>query len=354
MMEKPLLSSSRLVDSVRAIENSRRRIAVVVDAEGRLQGTLTDGDVRRCLLAGGTLETGVTGAMNASPLSAPVDSTDLHLLELMHSRNVMAVPLVDLAGRFKRLVHLMDLTPGQDQGDASGFACAVIMAGGMGTRLRPLTEHIPKPMVDIGGVPLLERQIARLARSGMRQVYLAVNYLGHIIEDHFGDGDGFGLRISYLREQESLGTAGALSLLPERPDRPVLVMNGDILTLSDFGSLLAFHQRHGADLTVAAVDYHIRIPYGVIQAEGAYAVSLTEKPAQRFLCNAGMYVLGPRVFGHLPDRPAFNMPDIIAGALAGGRKVAVFPLHEYWSDVGTPADLEKAREFYLNHINDHE
>lgn len=353
-METPLSPNARLVEAVRAIEQSRRRIAVVTDADGRLLGTLTDGDVRRCLLAGGTLDTLAVKAMNSAPLTASPSVTDEHLLELMRSRNVMAVPLVDSRGGFVRCVHLMDLSPGHAPGNAAGFGCAVIMAGGAGMRLRPLTERIPKPMVDIGGVPLLERQVVRLARSGISRVFLAVNYLSHVIEEHFGDGSRFGVQIDYLREKETLGTAGALALLPVRPDRPVLVMNGDILTTSNFASLLAFHQRHSADVTVAAIDHHISIPYGVIQADGPYVTQLTEKPAQRFLCNAGIYALAPGVFARLPARPAFGMPDLVADCLAAARQVAVFPLHEYWSDIGTPADLEKAREFYLNHVKDHE
>lgn len=174
------------------------------------------------------------------------------------------------------------------------------MAGGEGMRLRPLTETIPKPMVDIGGVPLIERQIQRLVRAGIRRAYISVNYLSHIIEKHFGDGVDFGLEICYLREQEKLGTAGALSLLPERPVAPIIVMNGDILTTSDFGSLYAFHNNYSAQVTVAAVDYRVNIPYGVIRAEGPYVTELAEKPSQRFLCNAGIYAVSPLALGMLP------------------------------------------------------
>jgi dTDP-glucose pyrophosphorylase len=335
------------MEAVRVIEGSRRRIAVVTDACDRLLGTLTDGDVRRCLLAGGTLETPVSAAMNPAPVTARPNSSVGHLLSLMRRANVLALPVVDKAGRYQQLVHLSDIdAPGPHPHEHSAFAFAVIMAGGEGTRLRPLTETIPKPMVDIGGVPLLERQVQRLAKAGLTRVYISVNYLGHIIEDHFGDGTDFGIEIRYLHEQEKLGTAGALALLPEVPQAPIIVMNGDILTTSDIVSLYAFHREHAARITVAAVDYRVNVPYGVIQSDGAYVNALLEKPSQRFLCNAGIYAVAPETLGLLKGAQHCNMTDIVEACLTASFPVAVFPLHEYWSDIGTPDDLEKARALF--------
>jgi dTDP-glucose pyrophosphorylase len=313
MRDRPLGPGALLVDAVRAIEQSHRRIAVVADEQGRLLGTLTDGDVRRCLLAGGTLETSVTDAMNPQPVTADVGSADGYVLDLLRRANVMALPLVDEAGIFQRIVHLTDLGQSEAVQDARGFAFAVIMAGGEGTRLRPLTRQVPKPMLEVGGVPMLERQIERLAGAGIGRVYISVNYLSHVIEAHFGDGTAFGIEIRYLREQERLGTAGALSLLPERPHAPILVMNGDILT------------------------------YGVLRADGAFVTELAEKPSQRFLCNAGMYVVSPDCLDLVPSTAAHDITTLIQTCLDRRLPVAVFPVHEYWSDVGTPDDLEKAR-----------
>jgi dTDP-glucose pyrophosphorylase len=344
MIEKPLRPEARLIDAVRAIEISRRRMAVVVDADNRLAGTLTDGDIRRHLLAGGSLDAQVAKAMNPNPLSAQEGSPEGYIKDLMRLKNVVAIPLLDQDGKYLRLVHLMDLEQGESPSDkAVRFSFAVIMAGGEGTRLRPLTETIPKPMVEIGGVPLLERQIRRLVNIGIPRVYVSVNYLGHIIEEYFGNGDGFGIEICYLREQEKLGTAGALTLLPEQPEGPIIVMNGDILTTSDLDSFYHFHNAHGANITVAAIDHSVHIPYGVIRAEGPFITGLIEKPSERFLCNAGIYALSPQALERLPKNAQSNMTDLVEICLSGKLPVAVFPVHEYWNDIGTPDDLEKAR-----------
>jgi dTDP-glucose pyrophosphorylase len=347
MKETTLSPNSKLLDAVRTIENSRRRMAVVVDADQRLIGTLSDGDVRRCLLTGGSMETPVSQAMNVSPLTAKVGSSSAHLIDLMRKRNVMAIPIVGEEMRFEHLVHLIDIELSQIGNlTFAEFDFAVIMAGGEGSRLRPLTDSIPKPMVEINGAPLLERQIARLIMAGIKDVYLSVNYLSHIIENHFGNGERFGIRIHYLREQQKLGTAGALALLPKRPSRPILVMNGDILTTSDFGGLYAFHDTHKAEVTVAAVDYRVNVPYGVIKTKGVYATGLIEKPSQNFLCNAGIYAVSPDALDLLQGITHLNMTDIIDTCLSRKIPVAVFPVHEYWSDIGTPDDLEKARNFF--------
>jgi dTDP-glucose pyrophosphorylase len=346
VIEKPLGLDSPIVEAVMAIEATNRRIAVVVSENCKLLGTLTDGDIRRFILSGGNLESTVASAMNPNPISAQDGCSDSYILDLMRVGNIMALPLVDKNGLFVRLVHRTDLLSEKNSRGESDFAFAVIMAGGEGMRLRPITDKIPKPMVDICGVPLLERQIQRLARAGLSRIYLSVNYLSHVIEDYFGDGSCFGLEIRYLREKEKLGTGGALSLLPETPSTPIIVMNGDILTTFDFISLNDFHKSQGAEITLAAVNYCVDIPFGVVQNSGFCVTGLVEKPSQRFLCNAGIYVLDPAILKQLPNSRAFNMTDIIDCCLAASKKVSVFPVHEYWSDIGTPADLDKARSFF--------
>jgi len=347
MIEKPLSVGSLLRDAVRAIESSVRRIAVVTADDGRVVGTLTDGDVRRCLLAGGSLDTLATAAMNAQPVTAPEGSPDGYILDLLKRWNIMALPLIDAGGAYVRLVHLRDLAAADEAPSGpSGFELAVIMAGGEGKRLRPITSDIPKPMVAVGGIPLIERQVRTLAAAGVQRIYIAVHYLSEVIEDHFGAGERFGVAIDYLRERTKLGTAGALSLLPDRPRAAFLLLNGDVLTTSDFGSLHQYHLDHAAAVTVSAVHYVVDVPYGVIRAEGSYVAGLEEKPSQRLLCNAGIYALSPEALDLVPSGRPYDMTQLITDCLAGRKAVAVFPVHEYWTDIGTPADLEKAQRLF--------
>lgn len=344
----------KLLDAIRAIESSYRRIAVIVDDNRYLLGTLTDGDVRRFLLAGGNLQAPVLQSMNTKPSVANESSSEKQIINLMQKRNVMAVPIINQKGQFLRLVHLSDLDLEFSKNKVAGiteFDFAVIMAGGEGERLRPITATIPKPMVEVCGSPLLEHQIESLIKAGIKRVYISINYLGHVIEDYFRDGGNFGIEICYLREQEKLGTAGALALLPEKPRGSIIVMNGDILTTYDIGNLYAFHQNNSSDLTVAAIDYHVNIPYGTINTEGLYVKEIIEKPSQRFLCNAGIYAISPQALKLVQGVGYFNMTDIIDACIRNKMPVAAFPLHEYWSDIGTTDDLQKARKFFSKGIS---
>ena len=348
-MYQPLTPDLPLLEAVRSIESSFCRIAVVTDQDNKVIGTLTDGDVRRCLLNGGNMSTAVAEAMAKNPITALPETPDNILINLLHNHNILAVPIVDRGGHLVKILHMRDLLESDSFQILTSFESAVIMAGGEGTRLRPLTETIPKPMVSVGGVPLLERQINQLLKHGIKRVYLSVNYLGHIIEDHFADGNSFGLDIRYLREESKLGTAGSLSLLPEQPSRPILVINGDILTSCDFLGLYDFHVNTMASVTIAASEYNLRIPYGIVECDGARLISLTEKPSQRFLCNTGIYALSPAILSMIPYLVQYNMTDLIASCLSEGKPVSVFPIHEFWSDIGTPSDLAKARNLFSAH-----
>lgn len=353
MSEAPLRTDCTLYDAVRAIEASHRRLAVVTADDGRLVGTLTDGDVRRCLLAGGTLQSRVDAAMGTNPVIAYTTTSDREIVELLRENNLRALPIVDDDGRYLRIVHLDELVPDEQTViGADHFKAAVIMAGGEGTRLRPLTERIPKPMVEIAGLPLLERQVHRLAKARIEQLYVSVNYLAHLIEDHFSDGSRFGVSIEYLREKERMGTAGALSLLDNAVDGPLLVINGDVLTTSDFAHLYTYHVEQNAAITVSAINYHVDIPFGVVRTKGTSVVKIEEKPSQQFFCNAGIYALSSTALSLVPPGTSYDMTDLINDCLAARHKVAVFPVHEYWTDIGTPADLARAREVFAEELKD--
>jgi dTDP-glucose pyrophosphorylase len=344
--DNTLSSASTLIDAISAIEATNKRLAVVLSADNHVLGTLTDGDIRRYILQGHTLEAVATKVMNKNPTIASINASNSLLHEMLSSHNIRSLPLVDSENKYVRTLDEIELGSIKIKAiNKKTFSAAVIMAGGEGTRLMPLTENMPKPMVEINGLPLLERQIRRLCDMNITQIYISVNYLSEVIKNYFGDGSKFGVEILYLHENKKLGTAGALSLLPKFDEsHSVLVINGDVLTTSDFINLFHFHGEHQSLITIGAVDYHVEIPYGVIQNDGAKVKSLQEKPSQQFFCNAGIYALSSSVLNKIPDDKFWNMTDLIEQCLTEGDVVSVFPVHEYWSDIGTPADLDKARE----------
>jgi dTDP-glucose pyrophosphorylase/CBS domain-containing protein len=337
--------TSSIREVITRIDRSARlSIALVVDDQERLINTITDGDVRRGILAGYTLDDPIDKLLtikaktpHATPLTAPLGTDTETLLRLMQDRAVRQIPLVDEAGRVVDIIILSDLLP-----PGKLPLQAVVMAGGLGTRLRPLTDNVPKPMLPVGGRPLMELTIEQLHRAGIRQVSISTNYRPEQIVDHFGDGSAFGIKLNYINEDRPLGTAGALGLMAP-PTEPLLVINGDILTKVDFRAMLAFHQEQHSDLTVAVRQYGLQVPYGVIECEGAFVRGLREKPEMTFLVNAGIYLLEPTVFQHIPNGQRLDMTDLIQRLLDAGRPVVSFPITEYWLDIGQHADYEQAQ-----------
>jgi dTDP-glucose pyrophosphorylase/CBS domain-containing protein len=330
--------------AVGAIERGRKTIAVLVDSDGLLVGTISDGDVRRAILRGVATDAPARDIANPTPTTVPDGTSEDDIARLLTQCGLEALPIVDASGRFLRTAFIEDMTRLKGTpASAAGYWAAVIMAGGEGKRLRPYTDKMPKPMLHIGGMPIMERNIRSLARLGVPRFFLSINYLGHIIEQHFADGAALGTHIAYLREDEPLGTGGALGLIDEPPGGPILIMNGDLITGIDVGKLLAFHNEHGAQITVAAKEYRMEVPFGVLQTAGAEITGMREKPSERFLCNAGIYVLHPQVIERLPRGPRFDMTTLIEIAMREKRKVVAFPLFELWHDVGTPSQLEEAR-----------
>ncbi len=325
---------------------SHTGILLLCDGDGVLRGTLTDGDVRRAILKGVSFDLPCEAAANMSPITAPEGVDEGRALELMiHSRKVPLnqLPLVDDRGRVKGLLLKTDLVGSPAELPLS----AIIMAGGYGTRLRPLTEELPKPMLPVGGRPLLELTLARLREAGIKKVTVTTHYLPEKIMDHFGDGSDFGVEISYLAEEEPLGTAGALGLM-DPPRGPVLVINGDILTQAAFPAMLEFHREHRAEMTVAVRQYALQVPYGVLECQGHRVCGLQEKPEYKFMVNAGIYILEPTVWALMPKAGRFNMTDLIEKLMAKDRTVVSFPVVEYWLDVGQPGDYRRAQDDLKN------
>jgi dTDP-glucose pyrophosphorylase/predicted transcriptional regulator len=329
-----------ILDAMQTIEKGSSQIVLVVDELEHLVGTVTDGDIRRGILRGRTLQDPVSTVMNANPLTSPAGQSRDAAIVLMRDKLIHQLPVVDKAGRVTGLVTLDGVLRELRQ-----ETLVVLMAGGLGTRLRPLTDATPKPLLPVGGRPLLEITIENLARQGFVNFALSVNYKADMFRAHFGSGEGMGVVIQYLQETERLGTAGALRLLPERPTAPVLMMNGDILTNLDARRLVQYHREQGAAITMCVREYEWKVPYGVVSMTNNYRVaSLEEKPSRREFVNAGIYVVSPEAFEHLPPSGSIDMPTLIDKVAGANGAAAVYPLHEYWLDIGHLDDLQRAQE----------
>lgn len=326
------------------IDQSARGIALVLDEQRHLIGTVTDGDIRRAILAGMNLDLSISELLQqrqpgfaSGAITAPLGTDDTTLLHLMSENDVRHIPLVDDHGCVADISFLTELVKEYELP-----LRALVMAGGQGSRLRPLTEELPKPMLPVGNKPLLQLIVEQLKQAGIRQVNVATHYKGDVIAEHFKNGEAFGVDIRYVKEDQPLGTAGALSLLDE-VDEPLLVMNGDILTRVDFRALLHFHREHKADLTVCVRQYEFNVPYGVIDADGVNVKGISEKPVVRQFINAGIYLLNPQVRKLIPNGQPYDIPDLIDRLIQEQRTVVCFPIREYWLDIGKVDQYDQAK-----------
>jgi dTDP-glucose pyrophosphorylase len=328
-----------LRQALSAIDRGAIEVVFVRAPNGRIVGTLTDGDVRRAILRGVPLDVpAVEGAMRRNFTSVAPEVSRAEVLDLMRARSISQVPVLDEHGALVGL-HLMN----ELIGASVKPNWAVIMAGGRGTRLYPLTETIPKPMLTVAGRPILERLVMHLVGYGIREIFLSIHYLGEIVEKHFGDGSAFGCRIRYLREEQPLGTGGALSLLPEPPRHPIVVMNGDLVTQVNVDRMLDHHRAAGRAMTVAARPYRVEIPFGVLDVEDSRVVGLHEKPSHHMLVNAGIYVISPEVVARVPPKTAVPMTALVEQCLESGLLVGTEFIEDEWIDVGRHDELKKAR-----------
>ncbi len=325
-----------LRQAVEIIDRGAAQIALVTEQD-RLIGIVTDGDVRRGLLRGESLDAPVTNIMRRDFRSLPAIATSAEALALMQRETLHQIPALDESGKLVHLFLLEDLIKPQRLPNS-----VVIMAGGEGKRLRPLTHDCPKPMLQVAGKPLLEIILKQCLDTGFEHFYFAVNYLKEQIQSHFQDGSAWGARIQYLEEDKPLGTAGALSLLPQRPDHPFLVLNGDVLTRVDYTHLLRFHADHQSTATLCVREHSTQIPYGVVRMDDVKVVAMEEKPVLTHYVNAGIYILNPDVLDLVPKDAFFDMPQLLETAAQQGKPVNAFPIHEYWLDIGHPETLERA------------
>ncbi len=327
-----------LRDAVRTIDAATIRAAFVVDADGAFAGLITDGDVRRALLSGASLDDPCRRVMNATPRQVSADDEGIARAHaILRTGAVLHVPVV-ADGRLVDVV----MSPVIDRPKVDHLP-VFLMAGGFGKRLRPLTDDCPKPMLPVGGRPILETILQRFVDAGFREFYISTHYLPEVIHAHFGDGSAWGVDIVYVHEEEPLGTAGALALLPDAVgDRPVVVMNGDVFTDVDLTGLVTFHEDRGAGATICLREYSHSIPFGVVDLEEGLVTAIREKPVLRHYVNAGIYVLSAQVRAMVQAGERVDMPELLQEAVARGSRVVGFPLWERWLDLGRPLDLQNA------------
>jgi len=330
--------SGTLLEAMRSLEKSGIEITLIVDDHGHLVGTLTDGDIRRALLKGVALESPLAPHLQKDFTAVGPKTGRAEVLDLMQSRTISQIPIVDGDGRLVG-IHLLH----EVLGAIVRPNWAVVMAGGQGTRLRPLTETIPKPMIRVAGRPILERIVLHLVSFGIRRVFLSINYLGNVIEEHFGDGARFGCRIEYIREEKALGTGGALAELPDPPTVPLVVMNGDLITQADIGAMLEYHLSGGQQVTLAVRRYFHTVPFGCVELDGERVSRMEEKPRLSRFVNAGIYVLDPHLVARVPRGQEFPLPGLLEQCIARGETVAAFEVEDDWIDIGQRDQLKQAR-----------
>jgi dTDP-glucose pyrophosphorylase/CBS domain-containing protein len=330
--------ATSIADAIAILDKAGTGALVLCTQDRVLRGLLTDGDIRRAILQGKPMNAPCDTIATRVPMVAPRFITSREALDLMNQHDIHHLPLVDAESHVVEFLLRKDLVP-----DVRLDLSAVIMAGGYGKRLLPLTENMPKPMLPVGDRPLLELIIQQLRRSGIRDVNLTTHYLPESIMNHFGKGENFGVRLNYFKEDHPMGTAGGLKQM-NRPSAPVLVINGDILTGVHFEEMLIYHRKHLAELTVGVRRYDMQVPFGVVECKAERITKLEEKPSLSFFINAGTYLLEPSAWDYIPEGRRFDMTDLIQALLDDGRPVASFPIMEYWLDVGRHEDYQKAQD----------
>ena len=324
-------------EAMAAVDVGSTGVVMILGSNDRLEGLMTDGDLRRMLLAGAEMHSPITEAINRNFTSVSPSTPRADVLDLMHARTIEQIPVVDDDGR---LVGIHSLGSIAMKNTLPNWA--VIMAGGKGTRLGELTQNIPKPMLKIAGRPILERIILHLVGSGIRKIFLGVNYLSQVIEDHFGDGEDFGCEIHYIREETPLGTGGALSLLTEKPEHPLIVMNGDLVTDFHVRRMLKYHENGDYLATIGLNHYSHRVPFGCVNLNEGAITAIKEKPLLSELVNCGIYTISPELLDRIQPE-FFPITDLFDQCLKNNEPVGGYVIEEDWVDIGLPEELKNAQ-----------
>jgi dTDP-glucose pyrophosphorylase len=328
-----------LAEALEALKRVKGIGLVVVDCNDKLLGSLTDGDIRRALATGADLHHPIEKFYNKNPKYISVQEDREKLEELTADKKIKVVPIIN----GHKVVDIFSVAD-----DDTKEASVVIMAGGLGSRLGELTQDCPKPMLEVAGKPVLQRIIENFTDVGFEKIYISVNYKAEVIEDYFKDGAAYNCSIEYLKEEKRLGTAGSLSLLPKHVQGPIVVTNGDILTLVDFRRLLNFHKEHKSPITMCTRKFEFQVPFGVVNIKNGQAQSIDEKPVQSFDVNAGVYVIDKELLSYIPQKEYFDMPTLLEKLMEKEIKADCFPMYEQWIDIGQVSDLDYARSIYGN------
>ncbi len=330
-----------IIEVLKIIDKSSKQIVLVVDNHEKLLGTINDGDIRRALLNDVSLTDTIENIYFDTPTVAYLNNTRDEIINICTTKKIHQIPIVDNNGNLIGLEVLDELISKQSKTNK-----VVLMVGGLGTRLRPLTENIPKPMLKVGDKPILETIIGKFVSYGFTNIILCVNYKSEVIKDYFGDGRDFGVNIEYILEDKRMGTAGALSLLKSKPEEAFFVMNGDLLTNVNFEHLLDYHNENNSLSTMCVREYDFQVPFGVVEIEDGKIYSIKEKPIHKFFVNAGIYMLSPEIFQYLPENEFYDMPTLFENIIKKGHNTTSFPIREYWLDIGRIEEYNKANNEY--------
>jgi len=333
--------NSTLKQALEIIDKAAMQIALVVDKNDKLLGTITDGDIRRGLLKGLDLNSSIETIIFKTPTVAKISDTKEDILKIALSKKIHQIPVLSENGKILGIQEIEELIQPKNKTNK-----VILMVGGLGTRLRPLTETTPKPMLKVGNKPILQTIVEKFKEYGYTNIIMCVNYKSHIIQDYFGDGTGFGVKIEYILEKQRMGTAGALSLLNDKPSEPFFVMNGDLLTNVNFEHFHDYHISNNSIATMCVREYDFQVPYGVVNIENSKILSIEEKPLHKFFVSAGIYILSPKVLDHIPKNEFYDMPTLFEKLISENKNVISFPLREYWLDIGRIEEYKKANEEY--------
>lgn len=336
-----LTPSSTIKEALKIIDSGAMQIALIVDETDHLIGTITDGDIRRGLLNGLDLQSNIESIIYKNPTVAKISDTKEEILKKALAKKLHQIPIVDDENRILGIKEIEELVSPSIKPNK-----VILMVGGLGTRLRPLTENTPKPMLMVGNKPILQTIVEKFAEYGFVNIVMCVNYKSQIIQDYFKDGSAFGVKIEYVLENQRMGTAGALSLLTSLPNDPFFVMNGDLLTNVNFEHLYHYHLSNNAMATMCVREYDFQVPYGVVNIEEGRILSIQEKPVQKFFVSAGIYMLNPQVIEYIERDAFFDMPTLFEKLIIQGKDALSFPIREYWLDIGRMEEYERANIEY--------